>query len=80
MAYNFNQQAVVGLWDVRVDTEACYGYYENTNTGSGGGLWFDKKEDGTLALRDYDGMYELPSSVGRALVSDMNIEVGEEFE
>ena len=75
MAYNFNKKATVGKWLVEVDTEAKYGYFENQNSGGGGGLWFELQDDTKeLELVDYDGVFELPKDVAKAL-RDMEINV-----
>jgi hypothetical protein len=80
MAYNFNKKATVGKWEVSVDEKAMYGCTENVNSGNGGGLWFEKQEGSDeLSLRDYDGLYELPTDVVKAL-RQMDINVSEDFE
>lgn len=79
--YNFNKKATVGNWVVEVDTEAKYGCFENQKTGNGGGLWFQKQDDtGELELIDYDGVYELPTCVAKALREQMDINLSEDFE
>lgn len=40
-------------YDVKVDTNAGYGYFEK-HTGGEGGLWFERTNLG-LELSDYDG-------------------------
>lgn len=70
MAYNFDKKLTVGNWEVQVDTKEMYGCFENQNTGTGGGLWFDQyveSDKPMLALSDYDGVYELPKEVCTAL-------------
>jgi hypothetical protein len=80
MAYDFNKVAKVGNWEVSVDEKAMYGFMENVNSGSGGGLWFEKLEGSeTLDLTDFDGLYELPADVTKAL-RQMDINVDEDFE
>jgi hypothetical protein len=72
MAYNFDKEMVVGNWEVKVDSGAMYGYFENCNSGNGGGLWLEAKADvldeAYLTLRDYDGTYCLPKQVSAALI------------
>jgi hypothetical protein len=63
MAYNFDKEILAGDWLIHVDTEKQYGSFENQETGTGGGLWFENNE-----LTDYDGVWELPSKVIKALV------------
>lgn len=81
MAYNFDKETQVGNWEVKVDTAAFYGYFENVETGDGGGLWFDGEsvsEPTVLSITDYDGLSVLPRQVSTAL-ENMSIEVGEDF-
>jgi hypothetical protein len=56
--YNFNQDLSTERYTVQIDTAAQYGYFQNNNTGTEGGLWFDG-----LRLSDYDGVFELPKQV-----------------
>ena len=56
--YNFNKDLSTERYTVKIDTAEQYGYFENNNTGTGGGLWFDG-----LRLSDYDGVFELPKQV-----------------
>ena len=62
--YNFNQDLSTERYTVQVDTAAQYGYFQNNNTGTEGGLWF---ADNTLI--DYDGVFELPKQVHAALTN-----------
>lgn len=86
-SYNFNKKTQSGHYEVQVDTESQYGYFEHDELGdeSGGGLWFEqsaeKDTDGNfkLELMDYDGVSELPKSVIKAL-REMGFIVGENFE
>lgn len=64
--YNFDLAGVIGDWKIEIDSKAQYGYFENLQTGTSGGLWF---EDGKL--EDYDGIAVLPR-----LVKDLIIEQG----
>ncbi len=73
MAYNFNKEAVVGDWEVKVDEWERYGYFEDQE-GNGGGLWFEPHTAENfdliaLELVDYDGVYSLPRDVATALES-----------
>lgn len=52
---------------VCIDTSALYGYFEHKNGSEGGGLWFERLDNGSLELIDYDGVFELPRSVVAAL-------------
>lgn len=52
---------------VRIDTASLYGYFEHKNGSEGGGLWFERLDNGSLELIDYDGVFELPRSVVAAL-------------
>jgi hypothetical protein len=61
-------QTLAELGVVRVDTDAQYGYWEYRDGTEGGGLWFAKCDGATaLELVDYDGAFELPRAVVRAL-------------
>lgn len=62
--YHFDVHVDEGTYTVEVDTTARYGYFEHNELGdeSGGGLWFDGKN-----LIDYDGVFELPMKVIKAL-------------
>lgn len=51
---------------VRIDPVARYGYWEHRDGTEGGGLWFQPTGD-TLELTDYDGDFELPRRVIKAL-------------
>lgn len=51
---------------VQIDPQARYGYWEFKDGCEGGGLWFESTEDG-LMLTDFDGHYDLPHQVYRAL-------------
>lgn len=55
------------LGTVGIDRAALYGYWERKDGSEGGGLWFDRLDDGSIELVDYDGAFELPRSVVAAL-------------
>lgn len=65
MSYNFTMKATVGHYEVQIDPQAMYGYFEHDIYGDerGGGLWFDTDKE----LLDYDGMCDLPKSVRQAI-------------
>lgn len=44
-----------------------HGWFDHYDGGEGGRLWFDRAADGTLTLRDYDGVFALPLGVIAAL-------------
>lgn len=85
--YNFDTKLRQGKFDVQVDTDAAYGYFEHDELGDecGGGLWFQRvvnAEDpmnSQLELIDADGTYELPKEVIQAL-RDAGFIVPVEFE
>jgi len=52
---------------VKIDQEAMYGYWEHRDGTEGGGLWFEAVDEDTVELIDFDGHYDLPRSVVRAL-------------
>ena len=60
--YNFNLNLSTERYTIEIDTAASYGYFQNNQTGTEGGLWFDG-----MTLVDYDGVYDLPRAVGEAL-------------
>lgn len=69
MTYSFTQVAVTAHYDVKVDPEQRYGYFEHHTLGNlhGGGMWFYKNAAGLLELIDFDGTTELPHEVFHAL-------------
>lgn len=60
--HNYTETLEKGNWIVEISPTTQYGYFENKNTGAGGGLWFDG-----LELVDYDGVFELPKDVASVL-------------
>ncbi len=56
-------------YEVAVNTQAQYGYFEHLRYGDerGGKLWFSADLAGDLYLVDYDGMFDLPAEVVNAL-------------
>jgi hypothetical protein len=77
--YNFDLKLSDDKYEVQVDTAACYGWFENAQTGSGGGLWFEVNAEGKRELIDADGTYCLPASVARQLRA-AGLIVSENFE
>jgi hypothetical protein len=72
MSYNFNIK--LHPWgespergNVEIDEAALYGAWEYKDGTEGGGLWFERLEDGRLDLTDYDGAFALPKAVTDAL-------------
>ncbi len=74
MTYDFTKTIQKGHYDIGIDPNSNYGYFEHDQLGdeSGGGLWFEKitlpKHGETLILIDYDGVEVLPKDVCRGLV------------
>lgn len=66
--------------EVRIDTAAKYGYWEHPDGSEGGGLWFDfvENKDEAVELLDYDGAFELPPKVIKA-IRDAGFEVDPEY-
>ncbi len=62
----FNVKLGTQNFSVWIDTNKKYGFFEHDTLGDncGGGLWFNKE----LILKDYDGVYDLPSEVKNVLV------------
>jgi len=62
--YDFNFDASSANYEIKIDTEQEYGYFEHNTHGDeiAGGLWFEGNE-----LVDYDGVFELPIEVVEAL-------------
>ena len=56
-------------YEVAVNTQAQYGYFEHLRYGDerGGKLWFSADLAGDLYLVDYDGVFSLPAEVVNAL-------------
>ena len=84
MAYNFN--ITIHPWGnspefgtVVIDEAQMYGAWEYKDGTEGGGLWFERSDDGRLDLTDYDGAFSLPVSVVKAL-REANVSVDEIFE
>lgn len=63
---------------VAIDGEAFYGYWEYSNGGEGGGLWF-AEDEGRMYLTDFDGAGALPKKVILALRT-AGITVDSDFE
>lgn len=68
MPYNFTESITTKNYQIDIDPQACYGYFEHHTLGEerGGGLWFESV-NGTLSLIDYDGVACLPTQVISAL-------------
>lgn len=66
---NYNLDISTKDFEIKVDTNAGYGYFEHNELGDevGGGLWFIGNE-----LTDYDGVFELPKQVEQALRANFN--------
>lgn len=79
--YNFDirLESENKTWEIEVDSQACYGYFEHINGGEGG-LWFSRTQTGLLELLDYDGFGVLPKAVCRTLRADPRFFVDEEFD
>jgi hypothetical protein len=62
--YNFDTDVSSANYEIKIDTEAEYGYFEHNTHGDeiAGGLWFEG-----LELIDYDGVFELPYEVIESL-------------
>jgi hypothetical protein len=63
---------------VGIDFNEKYGYWERKDGSEGGGLWFEGNKEQGFELTDYDGAYELPMRVVKALVAQ-GIKVDEVF-
>lgn len=64
-------------YTVHLDSDRSHGHFQ-LNGQAIGGLWFTHNDDGQLALRDYDGVFQLPAQVAKAL-RDAGIAVDECF-
>jgi hypothetical protein len=60
--HQYTEKMESGAWIIEISPTTSYGYFENSKTGSGGGLWFEGDE-----LVDYDGVMALPALVASAL-------------
>ena len=74
--YNFILSRVTKHFEVKIDPDESYGYFEHHELGDecGGGLWFQDRE-----LIDYDGVFELKLEVVEA-IRDMGYKVDTSFE
>jgi len=66
--YDFDKMARVGDFEVHLATKNLYGCFEDVVDGGEGGLWFEQNESGQLVLIDYDGYYDMPQDVRKALI------------
>ena len=81
MTYKFNVDCSSENYEIRVDTKALYGFFEHRQFGDnkGGELKFKfAPYMGMYQLIGYDGTFELPHEVAKALV-DADFIVGWEF-
>ncbi len=62
--HDFTQEAQRGNWKVYVSPSTNYGYFENAVTEKQGCIWFKGNK-----VIEYDGTFELPPSVVKALRS-----------
>lgn len=62
--YHFNLSTQSGKFDIQIDGEAQYGYFEHETLGDecGGGLWFKDN-----ILYDADGTFEVPKDVVKGI-------------
>lgn len=72
--YNFTHKTENGKWEIAIDKAAQYGYFENMNSGGGGGLWFEQNR-----MSDFDGVFELPKDVIKA-IRQLGFTVPRDFE
>lgn len=86
MSYEFNKTGETANYEIKIDTNANYGYFEHHTLGDerGGGLWFEKEsfenaQGFRLNLIDYDGVAVLPKQV-IAWLREQGIFVDEDFE
>jgi len=65
-AFNFDKIQKTENFIVKINSKACYGFFEHDKLGDecGGGLWFEGKN-----LMDYDGVPDLPKEVRQAIVT-----------
>jgi hypothetical protein len=64
MAYNFTLEYKSDRGHVfKIDSKVRYGFWERINGEEGGGLWFERSENGALELVDYDGCTCLNQSI-----------------
>jgi hypothetical protein len=78
MIYTFDKKAQVGQQLIQIDSKAQYGCFEHQELGDegpGGSLTFDDDK----FLIDYDGVYELPRNVIKA-IRQLGYIVGPDFE
>ncbi len=66
MLNSYNVNLSTNKFEIWINTDARYGWFEDKIFGdeNGGGLWFDKD----MQLEDYDGVYFLPNDVRNQLM------------
>lgn len=67
--YRFDRSIHDGAYSIKVDSDACYGFFEDDQLGDehGGSMWFSTSPEGQLALTGFDGVATLPPAVVDAL-------------
>ena len=65
-------------WTIHIFDDHFRGYFENDETGVGGELLFERRGD-VIELIDYDGVFELPRPVFKAL-GEQGIHMEPEFD
>ncbi len=63
--YRFDRAIHDGVYSIKVDSEAGYGFFEDDQLGDehGGSMWFAASPEGQLALTGFDGVVTLPPAV-----------------
>ena len=71
MTYDFTKDISTKDFEIKIDPNSNYGYFEHKEVGDecGGGLWFVGDE-----LTDYDGVYYLPVQVYQALCANFIVD------
>lgn len=62
MQHDYTEMLETAEYIIKISPRTEYGYFENKEYGTNGGLWFDGSE-----LMDYDGVTELPQEILDAL-------------
>jgi len=67
--YRFDRSIHDGAYSIKVDSDACYGFFEDDQQGDehGGSMWFSASPEGQLALTGFDGVASLPPPVADGL-------------